>query len=433
MSDAQPAHKRILLKLSGEALMGDDAFGINRATIVRMVEEVAEVVNMGVEVAIVIGGGNIFRGVAGGSVGMDRATADYMGMLATVMNALALADAMNKQGLIPRVMSAIAIEQVVEPYVRPKALQYLEEGKVVIFAAGTGNPFFTTDTAAALRGAEIGAEVVLKATKVDGVYSADPEEGPGRHPLHQALVRRGHGAESGHHGCHGLRPVPRPEVADQGLLHLQARRAQARGDGGGRRHARLRLRRKTDMTTTAEIKKTMEGKMDQSIAAFQHNLTKIRTGRANPALLDTVHVDYYGAMLPISQVANVSLLDARTISVQPWEKGMGAKIEKAIRESDLGLNPASMGDLIRVPMPPMSEERRKEMTKLVRHEGEAAKIAVRNLRRDANEHVKKLVKDKLASEDEQKRSEAEIQKLTDRHIAAIDQMVAGKEQEIMAV
>jgi ribosome recycling factor len=187
------------------------------------------------------------------------------------------------------------------------------------------------------------------------------------------------------------------------------------------------------MTTIAEITKTMQGKMDQSIAAFKNNMTKIRTGRANPALLDTVHVDYYGAMMPLSQVANVSLLDARTISVQPWEKGMGPKIEKAIRESDLGLNPASMGDLIRVPMPPMSEERRKEMTKLVRHEGETAKIAVRNLRRDANDHVKKLVKDKLASEDEQKRSEAEIQKLTDKHIIEIDQLVAAKEQEIMAV
>ena len=173
-----PAYKRILLKLSGEALMGDDAFGINRATIARMVEEIAEVTRLGVQVAIVIGGGNIFRGVAGGSVGMDRATADYMGMLATVMNALALADAMDKAGLVARVMSAISIEQVVEPYVRPKALQYLEEGKVVVFAAGTGNPFFTTDTAAALRGAEIGAEIVLKATKVDGVYSADPNKDP---------------------------------------------------------------------------------------------------------------------------------------------------------------------------------------------------------------------------------------------------------------
>src|SRR3954451_4649959 len=187
------------------------------------------------------------------------------------------------------------------------------------------------------------------------------------------------------------------------------------------------------MTTIPEIKKTMEGKMDQSIASFRQNLTKIRTGRANPALLDTVHVDYYGSSLPISQVANVSLLDARTISVQPWEKGMAAKIEKAIRESDLGLNPASMGDLLRVPMPPMSEERRKEMTKLVRHEAESAKVAIRNLRRDANEHVKKLVKDKEATEDELKRAEADVQKVTDKHIAEIDQLVASKEKEIMEV
>lgn len=185
--------------------------------------------------------------------------------------------------------------------------------------------------------------------------------------------------------------------------------------------------------TIADIKKNTEAKMDQSIQAFKNNLAKIRTGRANPALLDTIHVEYYGSMVPLSQVANVSLLDARTISVQPWEKNMGAKIEKAIRESDLGLNPASLGDLIRVPMPPMSEERRKEMTKLARNEGESAKIAVRNLRRDANESVKKLVKDKLASEDDQKRSETEVQKFTDKHIAEIDALVAAKEQEIMAV
>ena len=187
------------------------------------------------------------------------------------------------------------------------------------------------------------------------------------------------------------------------------------------------------MSTIAEIKKSTEGKMDQSIASFKNNLTKIRTGRANPAMLDSVQVDYYGAMVPISQVANVALLDPRTISVQPWEKGMGAKIEKAIRDSDLGLNPAAMGDLIRVPMPPMSEERRKEMTKLVRTEGESGKVAIRNLRRDANDHVKKLVKDKLASEDDQKRAEADIQKVTDRHIAEIDTLVTAKEQEIMAV
>ena len=187
------------------------------------------------------------------------------------------------------------------------------------------------------------------------------------------------------------------------------------------------------MSTIAEIKQTTQHKMDQTIAAFRNTLTKIRTGRANPALLDTVQVEYYGTMMPISQVASVNLLDARTISVQPFEKGMGAKIEKAIRESDLGLNPAAMGDLLRVPMPPMSEERRKDMTKLVRHEGESAKIAIRNLRRDANEHVKKLVKDKVASEDDQKRAEADVQKVTDKHIAEIDHLVADKEKEIMAV
>ncbi|MBK7654272.1 MAG: ribosome recycling factor [Betaproteobacteria bacterium] len=185
--------------------------------------------------------------------------------------------------------------------------------------------------------------------------------------------------------------------------------------------------------TIAEVRKNAEGKMDQSIAAFKNNLSKIRTGRANPAMLDSVQVDYYGSPVPITQVANVSLLDSRTISVQPWEKGMGAKIEKAIRDSDLGLNPSSMGELIRVPLPPMSEERRKELTKVVRHEGETAKIAVRNLRRDANEAVKKLVKDKVASEDDQKRAETEIQKVTDKHVIEIDHLVAAKEQEIMAV
>ncbi len=185
--------------------------------------------------------------------------------------------------------------------------------------------------------------------------------------------------------------------------------------------------------TIADIKSTTDTRMGQSLASLKHNLTRVRTGRANPGLLDTVQVDYYGSLVPISQVANVSLLDARTISVQPWEKGMGAKIEKAIRESDLGLNPASMGDLIRVPMPMMTEERRKELTKVVRNEGESAKVAIRNLRRDANEAVKKLVKDKLASEDEQKRAEVDIQKATDKHIAEVDQLVAAKEQDLLAV
>lgn len=182
-----------------------------------------------------------------------------------------------------------------------------------------------------------------------------------------------------------------------------------------------------------DIKKNAEQKMQQSIDAFKNSLSKVRTGRANPGLLDTVQVDYYGSMVPISQVANVSLLDARTISVSPWEKGMGAKIEKAIRDSDLGLNPSSQGDLIRVPMPPMTEERRKELVKVVKGEGEHAKVAIRNLRRDANEGVKKLVKDKQASEDDERRATDDIQKFTDRFISEVDKLVASKEQDIMAV
>ncbi len=173
-----PRYKRILLKLSGEALMGEDSFGINRQTIESLVAEIAGVSRLGVEIGVVIGGGNIFRGVAPGAAGMDRATADYMGMLATVMNALALQDAMRQAGISSRALSALNIEQIVEPYIRGKAIRYLEEGKIVIFAAGTGNPFFTTDTAAALRGSEMGAEIVLKATKVDGIYTADPKRDP---------------------------------------------------------------------------------------------------------------------------------------------------------------------------------------------------------------------------------------------------------------
>ena len=186
-------------------------------------------------------------------------------------------------------------------------------------------------------------------------------------------------------------------------------------------------------TSIPEIRTTAEQKMGKSIEALKGELQKIRTGRAHPGILDQVHVDYYGSMVPISQVANVSLLDARTLSVQPWEKGMGAKIEKAIRESDLGLNPAAQGDLLRVPMPALTEERRRELTKVVRHTGEEAKIAARSIRRDANEHLKKLLKDKAVSEDEERRAQDEVQRLTDRTIAEVDRLVQAKEADVMAV
>ncbi|AJX16769.1 ribosome recycling factor [Burkholderia ubonensis] len=185
--------------------------------------------------------------------------------------------------------------------------------------------------------------------------------------------------------------------------------------------------------SVADVKKGVEQKMQRSIEAFKNDLAKIRTGRAHTGLLDHVQVDYYGSMVPISQVANLTLVDARTIGVQPWEKNMVAKVEKAIREADLGLNPATSGDLIRVPMPPLTEERRRELTKVVKSEGETAKVAIRNLRRDANEQLKKLVKDKEISEDDERRAGDDVQKLTDKHVTEIDKLVQSKEAEIMTV
>jgi ribosome recycling factor len=182
-----------------------------------------------------------------------------------------------------------------------------------------------------------------------------------------------------------------------------------------------------------DVKRSAEQRMQKAIESLKHNFAKIRTGRAHTGLLDHIHVDYYGSMVPLSQVANVGLADARTITIQPWEKKLGSVIEKAIRESDLGLNPSTQGEIIRVPMPALTEERRKELTKVVKSEGEDAKIIIRNIRRDANEAVKKLVKDKFASEDDERRSQDEIQKLTDRYIADVDRMTLEKDKEIMTV
>jgi ribosome recycling factor len=187
------------------------------------------------------------------------------------------------------------------------------------------------------------------------------------------------------------------------------------------------------MSTMAEIRKGTEQKMQKSVEALKHDLAKVRTGRAHTGLLDHIHVDYYGTLVPLAQVGQVGLGDARTITIQPWEKKMIPAIEKAIRESDLGLNPATSGDLIRVPMPALTEQRRKELAKLIKHEGENAKIAVRNLRRDANTHLKEMLKKKEVAEDDERRAQDEVQKLTDHFVADIDKLIAEKEKEIMTV
>lgn len=183
----------------------------------------------------------------------------------------------------------------------------------------------------------------------------------------------------------------------------------------------------------ADVKKTAEQKMGKSVETLKHDFGKVRTGRAHVGLLDHLHVDYYGSSMPINQVANITLADARTITVQPFDKKMVPVVEKAIRDSDLGVNPATAGEVIRIPMPPLTEERRRDLIKVVRHEAENARVAVRNIRRDANEHLKKLLKDKEVSEDDERRAQDDIQKLTDRYIAEIDKQLAGKEADLMAI
>ena len=183
----------------------------------------------------------------------------------------------------------------------------------------------------------------------------------------------------------------------------------------------------------ADIKKTAEQKMNKTVETLKNDLGKVRTGRAHPGIIDHVMVDYYGTMMPINQVANVTLADGRTISVQPWEKKMVGPVEKAIRDSDLGVNPATHGDVIRIPMPPLTEERRRDLTKIVRHEAEDARVATRNVRRDANDHLKRLLKDHAVSEDDERKAQDEVQKMTDRHVAEIDQMLQQKEADLMAV
>src|SRR5436305_1718875 len=293
----RPRFNRILLKLSGEALMGQGQFGIDPEAVAGLAGEIAAAKGQGHELCLVVGGGNIFRGMAAAAKGFDRASADYMGMLATVMNALALQNALERIGVDTRVQSAIPMSSVSEPYIRRRALRHIEKGRIVLFAAGTGNPYFTTDTAA--------------------------------------------------------------------------------------------------------------------------------------ALLDPVQVEVYGTNMPLNQVATVSTPEARMLSVQVWDRSNVQPVEKAIRSAGLGLNPITDGQMIRLPIPELTEERRKELAKLVGQYAEKARIAVRNVRRDGMEHLKADEKKHEISEDERKRLEHEVQKLTDETINEIEEAASNKEKEIL--
>ena len=394
--------------------------------------QVAEVQATGVQIGIVVGGGNIFRGLAAAARGMDRATGDYIGMLATVMNGLALQDAIERIGIPVRVMSAIAMNEIAEPYIRRRAVRHLEKGRVTIFVAGTGNPYFTTDTAAALRAVEIGAEVLLKATKVDGVYDADPMKDPNatrysRLGLPGPAARPAQGPRRG-----GRVAVPRERPADH---RVRSQRPRQHLEGCPRRaggypdlRAAWRCHRMTSETLAGA-----ERKMLRAVEAMERDFQGLRTGRASTSLVERLSVDYYGTQTPLNQLASISVPESHQIVIQPWDRGVIGAIEKAIQKSDIGLTPNVDGTLVRLNIPPLTEERRKDIVKSVHKRMEEARVEIRNLRREAADALKKEERDGEVGTDEARRQLDQLQKITDRVIGDVDRLGDVKEQEVLEV
>ena len=427
------AFSRVVLKLSGEALSGDREFGIDQERIESLAGEIVSVHADGVEVAIVVGGGNIIRGMERAAGGMDRATADYAGMLASVLNSLTVQDALERRGAQTRVLSALTVAEVAEPYIRRRAMRHLEKGRIVIFAGGTGNPFFTTDTAAALRALEIGAEAILMAKNaVDGVYDGDPRVDPNASFIpeltHLEAIER------------GLKVMDTTALSlcmDNGLPILVFALEEgtigrvARGERVGTiisSHQRDGSQPMIDEFIADAIHR-----MDKSVETTQQEFNGVRTGRASAALLDRIQVDYYGQPTPLNQLATINAPEPRLLTIQPFDPSSLKGIEKAIMESDLGLQPTNDGKLIRLPIPHLTEERRKELVKVVRHLAEEGRVAVRNVRRDVMHHLKELVDSGQVGVDEEHRAEDHVQKLTDEHTHKIDELLKRKEAEIMEV
>jgi ribosome recycling factor len=418
-----PAFRRILVKLSGEAFAGSQEFGIDPERVAAVARSIVAIRWAGVEVALVIGAGNYVRGATAEKTGMDRATADYAGMLATLLNALPMQDTLERLGVATRVLSAITVSEVAEPYIRRRAIRHLEKGRVVIFACGTGNPFFTTDTAAALRALEIGAEAILMGKNgVDGVY--DRRVHPG------ADASRGDRARAARHGHDGALAVHGQRAADPRLR--PRRRAKHRAS----RRRRADRHDDHDPKGAGMIEELLDDakrRMDKSVEAAHNEFNTVRTGRASAALLDRVTVDYYGTPTPVKQLATINVPEPRMLTIQPFDPSSIKSIERAVMESDLGLTPSNDGKLIRLPIPSLTEERRKELVKVVRHLAEEGRIAVRNVRRDCMHHLKELARDGDVGDDDERRAEERLQKLTDDHVHRIDDLLTKKEEEIMEV
>ena len=398
-----------------------------------MAAQVAIVHRLGVQVGIVVGGGNIFRGLAAAARGMDRATGDYIGMLATVMNGLALQDALERAGIPTRVMSAIAMNEIAEPYIRRRAVRHLEKGRVTMFVAGTGNPYFTTDTAAALRAVEIGADVLLKATKVDGVYEADPMTNP--------TARRYAELEYSDLLRDQLKVMDAAAVSlcmenDLPIVVFDLNQPDnvarvALGEPIGTRDLLEPTGSRTPMSS--EILAEAERKMARAIEAMERDLNGVRTGRASTSLVERIYVDYYGTQTALNQLAGISVPEPHQIVIQPWDRSVLGAIEKAIIKSDIGLVPNVDGTVVRLNIPPLTEERRKELVRVVHKRMEEARVEIRNQRREAADAVKKDERDGQTGADEAHRELETLQRLTDRSVADVDRIGLHKEQEVLEV
>ena len=374
-------YKRILLKLSGEALMGDQNHGIDPIRMKEYAEEIKQIQQTGTEIAIVIGGGNIFRGVSGASKGMDRVQADYMGMLATVINGLALQSALENADVPTRLQTAIRIEAIAEPFIKRRATRHLEKGRVVIFGSGTGNPYFTTDSAAVLRAIEINADVILKGTRVDGIYNEDPEKNKEAIKFDSLsfdeVLKKGlkvMDTTAFTLSQENNLPIIVFDMNTKGNLSRIIN-----GENIGTRVILIPLSIMNEEILI--IIETVKESMESSILHLEKELLNVRAGKANPVMLKSIMVDYYGTATPLSQVANVNTPDARTLSIQPWEKTLLSEIEKAILHANIGFNPMNNGESIIINVPPLTEERRNDLVKLAKTEVENAKVGIRNAKK----------------------------------------------------
>ena len=420
--------RRVLLKLSGEAF-GGGKVGIDTQVIRRIAEEIVPAVQQGVQVAIVVGGGNFFRGAELQQAGIDRSRGDYMGMLGTVMNCLALQDFLEQEGQATRVQTAITMGQVAEPYIPLKAIRHLEKGRVVIFGAGAGMPYFSTDTVSIQRSLEIHCdEVLMGKNGVDGVYTADPRKDENAKRFETLSYNRAlvdNLAVMDASALSMARWSPPPNRAWPSKPQTPTIESSV--------HRRTTLTNTNTQGVNMSLIDQAKEQMAKTVENTKENFSGIRTGRANPALLNGITVDYYGAPTPIKAVASIGVPEPRTLSVTPFDASQAGAVEKALRNSDLGISPNRDGNVIRLTMPELTEDRRKEYVKLAKGKAEDGKVAVRNIRRKTKETIDKAVKDGEMAEDEGDRLLKDLDKVTKSVTDEIDTLLETKQKEIMEV